>query len=704
MTTMGMRLPRIEVGKKPLSDFDRAIGKEWLVTNGLGGYASSTVLGINTRKYHGLMVAAFNPPVDRRVLLSKLDEEIRVENQTYYLGSNEFRNNINPQGHRHLTYFALDPLPTYKYVAEGIQLQKTVFTPHGMNMTVVVYEVTNPRHSDVVIRITPLVNSRHFHAVTDKREVDWTFTQEPFDWGVTIQPSIPTSTLIVASSCSRYKAQKGNWVERIYYRAEDSRGESCLDDAFQPGWFDIPVDSSGKKRFCLIVAGGEREEETRKAFSTFSKEPTDFDALYVKEVNRLETVLKTFQNQHTSMKMQDWLKWLVAATDAFVVNRRSTGRKSVIAGYPWFEDWGRDSLISLPGLTLVTGRFSEAREILLTFKQYCRKGTIPNKFPDQAGDKPIYNTVDASLWFFNAVLQYLKYTGNFSFVREELLDTLESIVRYHVQGTPQGIRVDGDGLVQHGPRLTWMDAKANDQAVTPRQGKAVEIQALWYNALKTMELLSTAFNQEKEAAKYCAMAEKASKSFIGKFWNVENGFLYDAVQDGVGDPSLRPNQVIAVSLDFSMLDAMEQNAVVETAWKKLWGGYGLRTLVKDDARYTGAYIGDRYYRDNAYHNGTVWAWLLGPFVTAFLKVKKCDKEWRKHAFERFLQPLFCKETFQAGLGTISEIFDGDPPHRSRGCFAQAWSVAEPLRAFVEDVMLNRPPHEREILSSESVDY
>jgi predicted glycogen debranching enzyme len=490
----------------------------------------------------------------------------------------------------------------------------------------------------------------------------------------------------------------------MYYRTEDSRGESCLDDAFQPGWFDIPIDFDGKKKFCLIAAGGEREEEARKAFSTFSKELADFDTVYIKEVNRLEELLKTFQNQHTGMEMHDWLKWLVVATDSFVVNRRSTGRKSVIAGYPWFEDWGRDSLISLPGLTLATGRFREAREILLTFKQYCQKGTIPNKFPDQAGDEPIYNTVDASLWFFNAVLKFLKYTNNFGFVKEELWDTLESIVRYHVQGTPQGIRVDGDGLVQHGPRLTWMDAKANDQVVTPRQGKAVEIQALWYNALKTMELLSTRFNQEEEAAKYCAMAEKAVESFIGKFWSAENGFLYDVVHDGVGDPSLRPNQVIAVSLDFSMLDAMKQNAVVETVRKRLWGGYGLRTLAKDDARYVGSYIGDRYYRDNAYHNGTVWAWLLGPFVTAFLKVKKYDEQWRRYAFERFLQPLFCRETFQAGLGTISEIFDGDAPHRSRGCFAQAWSVAEPLRAFVEDVLLDRPPYEREVLGSQCVDY
>jgi predicted glycogen debranching enzyme len=394
--------------------------------------------------------------------------------------------------------------------------------------------------------------------------------------------------------------------------------------------------------------------------------------------------------------MEEWLKWLVLAADSFIVDRESTKMKSVIAGYHWFEDWGRDSLISLPGLTLITGRFEDAKEILLTFKHYCHKGVIPNRFPDHAGDKPEYNTVDATLWYFNAVLQFLKYTGDFEFVRQELWSTLESIIDHHVKGTLYNIHVDEDSLVMHGPQLTWMDVVTDGQPVTPRDGKAVEIQALWYNALKTMQLLATHFNQEREAARYSEMAEKAKKSFLEKFWNPNEGCLYDVIKDKHKDPSVRPNQVIAAALDFTMLDTTKAEQIVETVWKRLWGRYGLRSLAPSDPRYVGRYRGDRRQRDYAYHNGTVWAWFTGPFVTAFLKTKKYVQKWRGFAFENFLKPLFQKETFRAGLGTISEIFDGDPPHEPKGCIAQAWSVAEPLRAYVEDVALKRPPYEQRI--------
>jgi len=396
--------------------------------------------------------------------------------------------------------------------------------------------------------------------------------------------------------------------------------------------------------------------------------------------------------------VEEWLKWLILATDSFIVKRLSTQKKSVIAGYHWFEDWGRDSLISLPGLTLVTGRFEDAKEILLTFKQYCQRGIIPNRFPDHSGDKPEYNTVDATLWYFNAVLQFLKYTGDFDFVREHLWDTLRSVVEHHIQGTLYNIHVDQDGLVAHGPQLTWMDAMIETRVVTPRDGKAVEIQALWYNALKTMELLATVFNQREDAKKCAILSEKAIESFKEKFWYTQKGYLFDVVYDNVRDPSLRPNQIIAASLDFSMLDKEKCARVVEVVWKNLFGVYGLRTLSTDDPRYIGKYLGDWAHRNKAYHNGTVWAWLLGPFVTAFLKVRNFEEQWRSFAFQNFLQPIFRDAMFRAGLGTISEIFDGDAPHESKGCTSQAWSVAEPLRAYVEDVMLRRPAYEKEVFS------
>lgn len=692
-------LPKIRLGSDVLSDFDKAIRMEWLVTNGLGGYASSTTLGINTRKYHGLLVAAFNPPVDRRVLLTKLDEEIRIGNETSPIGSNEFKHGISPEGYRFLVDFSLAPIPTYRYLVHGVQLEKRIFMPHRKNATAVIYEVFNTYKSRVSIRVSPLVNSRHFHDVTDKGNLAWNFLQKPLGQGVTIQPSVPLSTLIISSNSGKSFTKEGKWIKETYFRVDASREESCLDDCFQPGWFEFCVAPKERKKFYVLATAGKSENEARSLFSSIQGGQAGIDALYGQELERQKSLLTRFQERYINLEMEEWLKWLILATDSFLVNRNSTKKKSVIAGYHWFEDWGRDSLISLPGLTLVTGRFEDAREILLTFKHYCHKGVIPNRFPDKTGDAPIYNTVDATLWFFNAVLQYLKYTGDFDFVREELWDTLRSIIENHVQGTVYGIRMEDDGLIAHGPQLTWMDATANERFVTPREGKAVEIQALWYNALKTMELLATRFKQKEEARKYFGMAERAGKSFIQKFWDPKRGFLCDVVHGEHADQSLRPNQVIAVALDFSMLDKAIGEKVVEIVRRKLWGTYGLKTLPDNDPRYIGEYSGDWNHRGNAYHNGTVWAWLLGSFTTAFLKVRNYDESWRRFALENFLQPLFRGEIPKAGLGTISEIFDGDSPHSPRGCIAQAWSVAEPLRTFVEDVTLKRPPYEQEVLAA-----
>jgi len=689
-------LPKIQKGRSTLSNFDKAIKMEWLVTNGLGGYASSTILGINTRKYHGLLVAAFNPPLDRWVVLTKLDEEIHIGKESYLTGLNEFRHGIQPEDCQFLTEFSLEPFPTYKYDVHDVEFQKTIFMPHEKNTTIVLYDIFNPREEMVSVRVLPLVNSRHFHVVTEKDSLNWKFFQKPFECEVTIQPSVPLSALILFSSDGKYFAGKREWVKEMYFRVDNSRGESYLDDNFQPGWFELDVSPMGRKRFYVLATAGKSEEEARHVFSSIPRGIEHINALYSQELKRRKSLLEKFQEQYADLEMEDWLKWLILATDSFVVKRESTKTKSVIAGYHWFEDWGRDSLISLPGLTLVLGRFEEAKEILLMFKRYCYKGIVPNRFPDRAGDKPVYNTVDATLWYFNAVLQYLKYTGDFDFVHEELWAVLQSMIEHHIQGTLYNIHMEEDGLIGHGPQLTWMDAIVNDQFVTPREGKAVEIQALWYNALKTMQLLAARFDQKTEAETYSAMAEKARKSFTKEFWNGQSGCLFDVINDSEQDSSLRPNQMIAVALDFPMLDRAKEEKVVETVWRKLWGTYGLKTLPDDDPRYIGKYLGGWAHRNSAYHNGIVWAWLLGPFTTAFLKVKGYETQWRNFAFKNFLQPLFHEEVFRAGLGTVSEIFDGDSPHESRGCIAQAWSVAEPLRAFVEDVMLKRPPYERQV--------
>ena len=692
-------LPKIHLESNVLSNFNKAIQMEWIITNGLGGYASSTALGINTRKYHGLLVAALNPPTGRKVLLTKLDEELHISGKTYSIGSNEFDYGIQPEGYRFLSDFSLDPFPTYRYVIDKVQLQKTFFMLYGKNAIAIDYELFNPTKDIVGIRIFPLVNYRHFHAVTDKDKLSWEFVQKPINQGVIVYPSIPLSSLIISSSDGRYLAGKGEWIKRMHFRVDHSRRESCKDDSFQPGCFELNVASEEKKKFFIVATAGKTESEAKHVFSLISK---DVDALRHQELKRQEDLIEKFREHYSDIKTEEWLKWMILAADSFIVNRESTKAKSVIAGYHWFEDWGRDSLISLPGLTLVTGRFEDAKQILLTFKHYCSEGIVPNRLPDHAGEKPNYKTVDATLWYFNAVLQYLKYTGDLDFVHKQMWSLLKSIIEHHCQGTLYNIRLDDDGLIAHGPQLTWMDAMINNEAVTPRDGKAVEIQALWYNALKTMELLSIHFNQKEQAKEYSVMAEKAKESFVKKFWNPQMGWLFDLVNDEQKDASLRPNQIIAVALDFSMLNKPKEEKIVEIVWKKLFATYGLKTLSKEDSRYVGKYRGDWNHRNNAYHNGTVWAWLLGPFTTAFLKVKNYEERWRAFALKTFLQSLFQKETLQAGLGTISEIFDGDPPHTSRGGIAQAWSVAEPLRAFMEDVMLKRPPYERRILGNSPV--
>lgn len=696
---MEISLPQIRVGSHVLTDVNEALKKEWLITNGLGGYASSTVLGINTRKYHGLLVASFNPPTDRRVLLTQLNEEIRTNNKIYRLGMRELKSGIQPsEENRFFHSFSLQPFPTYEYAVDEVQVKKTIFMPHGKNATITSYTISNNSPNKASIRVLPLVNSRHFHSVTNKDEINWSFLQKPSANSVTIQPSIPLSALILFATDGVYTSIPSKWVE-TYFRIESSRGESCFDNDYQPGFFRFEIAPNKTREFFIIAAAGKSKSEAQAVLSSLHGDPESIRTLLIQELKRRQNLLRKFQMQQSDVSMEEWLKWLVLAADSFIVNRESTKMKSVIAGYHWFEDWGRDSLISLSGLTLVTGRFEDAKEVLLTFKHYCRQGVIPNRFPDHAGDKPDYNTVDASLWYVNAVLQFLKYTGDFKFVRQELWNTLKSIIHCHVEGTLYDIHVDEDGLVMHGPQLTWMDVGMDGQAVTPRDGKAVEIQALWYNALKTMQLLAVHFNQEA-TEKYSEIAEKAKKSFLEKFWSPNEGCLYDVIQNNHKNPSVRPNQVIAAALDFTMLDDAKAEQMVEIVQKKLWDKYGLRTLAPSDPRYKGRYRGNRKQRDYAYHNGTVWAWITGPFITAFLKTKKHEQRWRSFAFENFLKPLFQDETFRAGLGTISEIFDGDPPHKSHGCISQAWSVAEPLRAYIEDVALNRPPYEQ--LISETV--
>ena len=691
--------PKIYVGPELVSDFNSAIQREWIVTNGLGGYASSTVLNVNTRKYHGLLVAAFNPPVDRHVLLSKMDEEVQIDGDNYSLSSNEFRDTVYPDGYKMLRGFSLDPFPTFHYQVSELYVKKEIFMPYMKSATIIHYETLNNLDNAAAINVYPLVNMRHFYETTDRYAQRLRFIQDLAPDGVVFETQPSEGYLALFCTDGRYKSGKNVWIERIYFRVDGSRGEGCTDDSYQPGYFTIELAPKEMKDFCLVAVGGPDREEVMSTRSAIFGKST-IDELYRREISRKESLLSRFYENKPGIEPWDWLNWLLLSADSFIVARKSTDKKSIIAGYHWFEDWGRDTLISLPGLALVTGRFEDAEEILLTFKQYCKDGLVPNRFPDQSGDEPVYDSVDATLWYFNAVLQFLKYTGKLDFVRKELWDTLQGMVERHMGGTAFGIRMDDDGLLLHGPRLTWMDVSIDGKPVTPREGKAVEVQALWYNALRMMELLALRFDEEDNAKRYHSIADRAQASFNEKFWSSKDGYLFDTVDRDRGDPTLRPNQITAAYFDFCMLDDNRRLRVVDTVWKSLWGTYGLKTLPNDDPRHIGRYAGDFVQRDMAYHNGTVWAWLLGPFITAFLKVRDREEYWRGFAFERFLQPLFLEEISRDGLGTLSEVFDGDHPHSPRGCISQAWSVAEPLRAYVEDILLRKPPYEREILSTE----
>jgi predicted glycogen debranching enzyme len=691
-----MNLPAINLTGEALTRFDDAIRKEWLVTNGLGGYAASTVLGVNTRKYHGLLVAALHPSGDRTVCLAKLDEQVFVDNNICPLGANEFHGKIFPQGYLSLKSFSLNPLPQYIYTVQNVEVKKTIFMPKEKNAVIATYKVQNSSASEAKIQVSPLMTCRHFHSVVDRWRSPLDFSQRQEAQAVELTFNNPEATVKACATKGKFNEQ-ATWIERLYYREEAKRGESNTDDCFQPGYFEVQVSPKTEEEFAIVTAASETSENTQEILDTVGTTMYDVSGQLKSGLEQSEKLLVNFYNLHKEVPTNDWLNWILLAADAFIT--KGTGdRKSVIAGYFWFETWGRDTFVSLPGLMLATGRFKDAENILLNFMRHSKQGLIPNFIQDRYGE-PAYNTVDATLWYINAVLQYLKYTGNFKFIQRQLWPNLKAIVENHENGTAFSIHLDNDGLLAHGSRLTWMDADVNGEAVTPRTGKAVEIQALWYNALKTMQLLANRFDEANLAEKYAGIASETQESFNAKFWNDESGCLFDVVTEFSADSSIRPNQIIAVALDFTLLnnDTIEQ--VVDVVTRELLTPYGLRTLAPSDAKYKGMYVGDRLSRDHAYHNGTVWPWLLGPFTTAFLKVKSYSDLRLEYALKKFLLPLFTQQIFEAGLGTFSEIFDGNKPHAPRGCVAQAWSVAEPLRAYVEDALQIRPKYEKDVLQA-----
>ena len=630
--------------------------QEWLETNGLGGFASSTTTGLNTRRYHGLLTAATKPPVGRFVLLSKLEETLIIGGRRYELSTNQFPGVVHPEGYRYLQEFRRDPFPTSLYRVEEVEIEKRVFMIHGKNATVIEYEST----SECSLELRPLIAFRDFHATTHRNDA-LDRTLHIIDGTVSITPYAGLSTLFFGHNGDALEPA-GDWYFNFEYSEELARGLDGHEDLFHPFTLRFSLHAGA---VATVVAATEP--------ISVSKVPEFRNA----EIERRKTILRG------ASSADPFIQQLTAAADQFIVKRRELN--SVIAGYHWFADWGRDTMIALPGLTLTTGRPDIARNILEAFAQSADRGMLPNRFPD-AGESPEYNTVDATLWMFEAVRSYLHYTGDHGFVRDRLYPKLKEIVDWHMGGTRYGIRARSNGLLacgEPGVQLTWMDAKVGDWVVTPRIGMPVEIQALWYNALCVLRDLANEFGDPGRETSLRGLAEKTRGSFEPQFWNPHTGCLYDVINGETRDESIRPNQIFTVSLHHRMLPLEKEKRIVDVVMRELLTPLGLRTLSPRDPNYHPRYEGGVLERDSAYHQGTVWPWLMGPFISAYMKVHERSADARKQA-ELWLKP-FEDHLKTAGLGQISEIADGDPPHTPRGCIAQAWSVAELLRAAVEYV-------------------
>jgi predicted glycogen debranching enzyme len=658
-------LTELRYGKGDWRDFEQGTRREWLVANGLGGYASSTIINANTRKYHGLLVASLNPPVERTLLLAKIDERFEAGGRTYNLATNLTEQGVAEYGFIHQQIMTAEPVPCFTYSFADVFMEKYVFMVYGQNTTVILYRVRNGV-LPATLRLAPLVNCRDFHWTLRRGQI--AFNTENIDGGVEIKVTPGVPPLKIFCGAGAFLRQEG-WFTGMFYPAEAERGENPVEDHFAPGCFSISL-SPGEEKVITVAA-------TIETGGILPGTP-DGEELLRAEESRLSGLTE-------KMDCRDSLGLRLArAADAFVVQRKFTGTKSVIAGYPWFNDWGRDTMIALPGLTLVTGRYRDAAGILLTFAHYCKDGLLPNMFPDKAGEEPCYNTVDASLWYFHAVYKYLQYTGDKDFILEKIYPVLKEIISWHIKGTHFDIHMDDDGLLRAGGpenQLTWMDAKVEHWVVTPRHGKPVEISALWYNALRVMERL-TALAGEEFAQK--GLAERVRQNFEKEFWYQEGYYYYDVVGAEGKDARFRPNQILALALPFSPAAPERARAVLSRAWRELYATYGLRSLSCFDPEYRGVYLGDRVQRDGAYHQGTVWSWLMGPFITAYRKAHGYNSADRLQA-EKFIHP-FRDHLRDHGVGYISEIFDGNEPVIPRGCFAQAWGVAEILRAYVEDVL------------------
>jgi len=658
---------------------DELLRKEWLLTNERGGYASSTVVGCNTSSYHALLVGSLNPPTNRVMALAnclemvlfndelEAPDKLRAPNseKVRNLSTFEFDNKFAPQGFAGIRNFRRDAGVHFDYEFDKCRLTKSIYLARATDAVMVEYDFTQMSGPCELI-VRPFVGLRDFHNLQRSYT---TLTAHGRGNGVVVRHEMPDSCELSMKCPGAGFEKDEQWWFNFVYRVNKERGQSCAEDLWTPGFFRAKIDSPRKIVFRASLSAGFNGAEA-----------SDIDCASVR---------RDLAEHHRSVssparKSGDReFKALCLAADQFITKRdgQDDAGATVLAGYPWFADWGRDAFIALPGLLLATERFDEAKSVLTTFAAAADEGMIPNRFDDKSNTAH-FNSVDASLWFINAAFQYFDATGDSQTFTQHLLGVIRRIIDSYQKGARFDIHADTDGLISAGDsetQLTWMDAKYGDVAFTPRYGKPVEVNALWYNALRLMVRFYAEKNNE-DAEHYKAMAEQVGESFRHLFWNEENRCLNDCIlPDGSVDSSLRPNQIFAVSLPFSPLTCDQQKSVVAAVVSELLTPMGLRTLNPQDKRYKAVYTGSPRQRDEAYHQGTVWAFLMGPFIEAYLKVNEFSNKSRKTAAE-YIAPLLQHLTADACLGSISEIFDGEAPHTPRGCIAQAWSVAELLRA------------------------
>ena len=651
-------LPAAIVVEHAGRELDELLTLEWLLTNRIGAYSSSTAVGCNTRRYHGLLVAATAPPLGRMVALSTVMEQLCLGQTTYELATNEFDGAFSPQGVVHLVEFRNDVAATFVFRAGGVELTKEVLLSDTANCVAVRYTLHGGGGE---LRVRPFAAMRDHHALRSYA-ASRKLTFENTRGGVTVEDrSDHGQTLHLIGQEATFQAQP-QWWYRFHYRAEVARGQEGFEDLYSPGWF---VYTLGDGESCQLTA------------SLGEPVPLGFSTTLERRAARFGRLAAGVRQDHDEAGRR-----LAVATDAFLAGRKlpdGSQSATILAGFHWFADWGRDAFICLPGLLLSTGQRDAARDVFRTFASHVKDGLVPNCFDDYSS-RAHYNSIDASLWFIVACERYLADGPDAALWRDTLLPAAHAILTAYRSGTLFDIHADADSLLaggSPGTQLTWMDAKLADRPVTPRHGKAVEVNALWYCAHRIMAERCRGV-EDRLADRYAHEADLIAPAFREAFWNASGQCLYDCVRDDGPDASIRPNQILAVSLPHSPLYPQQQAAVVRVVEAKLLTPAGLRTLSPEDSRYRGRYGGSWQSRDSAYHQGTVWAWLIGPFIEAYLKVEG-EKPGALARCREILRG-FDGQLHRAGLGFISEIFDGDPPHAPRGCIAQAWSIAEVLRA------------------------